>query len=195
MIQVEVTVDLSSIEALATEIENSLMSALSVVAAKYLLLQRQRIAAGKSVDGAPFLSYSPGYRNQKTEAGRMGANFWLRLTGEMLRSQIVVPGALVGSAATVSVEFEGMHAPTEFIWRKKPKKGKGDRVYTKTVQARIVSDRKKESQMIPNALLAAVNDELRPFVGVSSKELDKLEKTFANAILEAIVSGISRNTA
>jgi hypothetical protein len=129
---------------------------------KYMLQVRKRTRRGESVDGGSFRPYSPAYAENKQQAGRMGRNYWLRMTGQMLSSMVV---NVIGRVMTVT--FEGTRMAQGFRKNKTRNKAKRE------TQPLTYSDR-GEGREVSNALLAWANNKLRPFVGVNGKELREL---------------------
>uniref|UniRef100_A0A6M3XGZ3 Tail protein n=1 Tax=viral metagenome TaxID=1070528 RepID=A0A6M3XGZ3_9ZZZZ len=148
--------------------EQAIRDALRGVGYKYMLQVRKRTERGESVDGGTFKPYSPKYEERKTLAGRMGRNYWLRMTGQMMSSMIV---SVVGRMVTVT--FEGTRMVQSFR-RKGPSK------------ARPLTFSDRPGGQVSNALIAWANNRIRPFVGVNQKELaelrDFLRRTLAKAI-------------
>ncbi len=106
--------------------------------------------------------YHPGYHFAKLEAGRMGENYWLRLTGKMLRSQ-KISVKRKGGCLEMEVGFTGTRARSRFKARAR---GGG----------KVVVNQAGEG--ISNAFLAMINDQIRPFVGVNQREVKRLTKVF-----------------
>lgn len=168
-------------EVIQQAIDTAIPKILPELAALYMELQRQRVARGQDLDGAAFKPYTPEYRMQKEQSGRMGVNAWLRLTGEMLRSQIVKYESTPGGGHRAIVEFDGMHAPVSFTPRaRKFKNKKTGKTYTHTVKPRA------GGKMSSNAIIAAANDDTRPFVGLSREDADRIEEVCLRRIGEEV---------
>lgn len=148
-------------------------------AGKYLSLQSRRINRREDLNGSAFRQYSERYRDIKTRAGRMGENYMLRLTGRMMRSRTVsfVRDAL-GLSARIS--FDGSR-PAGKIGRGAPGAQKRTRLRTASrgvSKGRVASHnlvvRDSMGDMVQNSFLAWVNHKLRPFIGFTNEERDKI---------------------
>jgi len=143
------------------------------VQAKYMLMQRSRVRRGIDVLGAPFEPYSDEYRKLKTNAGRMtmgnkkAQGFWLRLTGQMFRSQKSTI-AKYSRGARLLVAFEGMHGPT-YISGGTVRQGSG--------------------RQVSNAFIAASNDRRRMFIGINDQELKTMAGLVKRALKRELTSG------
>ncbi len=139
----------------------------------YMQNQRKRIKRGVDVHGQAFEAYDPAYRVNKDLAGRMVKNYWLRLSGDMLRSQksrTRQRGRVIEGRA----EFSGSHAQYRF---NKKKKGAGF-----TVTLSRVTGKKT-----PNALIAAANNRKRSFVGLSKADFLRLINFFHKTLHKEVV--------
>lgn len=139
----------------------------------YMQIQRRRLRRGVDVHGRAFDAYDPAYRVNKDLAGRMVKNFWLRLSGDMLRSQksrTRQRGRVIESKA----EFTGDHARYRF---NKKTKGAG---FTVTL-SRVTGSK------TPNALIAAANNRKRSFVGLSKPDFLKLIDRFHKELHKEVV--------
>jgi hypothetical protein len=174
IVPLDVVVDLGGLDKWEIMTEREKAGALRDVAGRYLQLQTENINRGVDMHGRPFRAYSPGYAALKARAGRLGKNYWLRLTGQLLRSQVVKIVREAGVLVAV-IAFEGMHAASRFSTPSRRKLARSGGL-TVNVTAR---------EQTANALLAAVNDLTRPFVGVGPQMLDKLVRTFVGALRRA----------
>lgn len=154
-----------------------LRAVLEAVIAEYLRLQRKRIGAGVDQDGNPWPAYSAAYEDKKRRAGRRpySRGDWLRLSGEMLRSQQVTYNDLGEGGVEAVVEFVGTRPA--YTFKAKARRGKRRRG---SGPARLVVS--ATSRMISNAEVAARVEEKRPFIGASDDELRRLRKVFADLI-------------
>ncbi len=183
------------------------------IASAYFLMIRKRTKKGEDVEGNTFKPYSTRYRNLKERAGRMKSNYWLRLTGELFRSQKtkLEEGA---KSTSIAVMFDGDHHQTRFRSQRTKSKGKGKdpkkapKAYSqpkapkqKTPKASRAPKAPKQTKYaretgpltvtettgkkIPNSIIAWAVDNTRPFVGVNKKELDQLHK-FVVRLIRAI---------
>jgi len=148
--------------------------ALVAVAAKYLEIQEDRIESGVDLDGVPFEPYSKRYFEQKARAGQL---HWLRVTGEMLRSQEAHVNHY-GSTTMLTVTFGGVHPAVQFQVRARKFKNK------KTGTIYDLTAKKLEEGLKTNAQVAGEVNAVRPFVGVNQEEADELEQTFRRVLRE-----------
>lgn len=109
----EMSVDLSSIDNVVLT-KGQKKTILRRVGYVYMMIVRDRLAKGKESSGAAFAPYSKEYMQQKYRAGRLKENYWLRLTGEMLRSQNQTMSMTSGGEPMVTVGFTGTHPPQQF---------------------------------------------------------------------------------
>jgi len=114
MIDLQIDFDTRELDQWEIFNERQKRSTLKVVAAHYMLLQRQRVNRGESLAGGQFKDYSPGYRDRKTRAGRMGESFWMRLSGQMLRSQHVTIDRR-GDTLQARVFFDGTRPVAKIV--------------------------------------------------------------------------------
>jgi hypothetical protein len=174
-IGIKVEPDLSKIarvKKLTTHVQRQ--RAIKAVAGHYLYLQGERLKKGIKVDGGTFPAYEEPYRTLKEKAGRLKAgkagaeSFWLRLSGQMLRSQKVGdPEPIDGCVAdTILIAFEGTQAPMKFEERTK-----GRYVVTQA-----------DGPAVSSALIAAGNNRKRPFVGNNPEERVELDEVFREAL-------------
>jgi hypothetical protein len=175
IVPLDVVVDLGGLDKWEIMTEREKAGALRGVGGRYLQLQTENINRGVDMHGRPFKAYSPGYAELKARAGRLGKNYWLRLTGQLLRSQVVKIVREAGALVAV-IAFEGMHAAARFST---PRPG------SRPAKAGGLTVNVTSREQTSNALLAAVNDMTRPFVGVSPQMLDKLVRTFKGALRRA----------
>jgi len=139
--------------------------ALGQAGALYLQRQREQTRAGRDAGGRAFMPYSEEYAFNKQHAGRKTQPD-LRLTGDMLRSQKVKVDNSVNGGRMV-VEFDGERHGAYFA-------GSGD-TFKKGERAgfeRLTVARTHRT--VSNAVLAASNDRLRPFIGTTSKGMGKI---------------------
>lgn len=167
MIGLDMQMDTRELDQWRVMTEQEQRAALQDACGKYLQLEVENLNRGRDVHGSPMKPYSPAYAARKALAGRMGKSYWMRLSGDLLRSQVV---KIVRDAAglVAVIAFEGMHAPYRFRTRGK----------SKTVSAGA-------GTQTPNALIAAVNDMIRPFVGVNPKMLEQMVSVFKRALRRA----------
>lgn len=170
--------------------EQAIRDALRGVGYKYMLQVRKRTERGESVDGGTFKPYSPKYEEQKTLAGRMGRNYWLRMTGQMMSSMIVnVVGRMV------AVTFEGTRMVQSFrgggkrrAWLKEAARLGSMRAEASLAGTSPLTYSDRPGGQVSNALIAWANDRIRPFVGVNQKELVELRDFLRRALAKAIRS-------
>jgi len=133
--------------------------------ALYLQRQREQTRAGRDVSGKAFAPYSEEYAFSKQHAGRKTQPD-LRLTGDMLRSQ-KVKVASVAKGGKMTVEFDGERHGAYFAGSGDTfKKGERSGFERLTVQ--------RTHRTVSNAVLAASNDRLRPFIGTTRKGMGKI---------------------
>lgn len=131
----------------------------------YIELQRRHIRKGIDVHGKKFKSYSPQYKRNKRRAGRL-ANSWLRLSGDLLRSQVGTEVEKRPNGWVLTREFRGTHAAYGFKVRKSGK-GEGD-----------MSVKRYSGKKTSNALIALAVNEDREFIGLSVRNFNKLVRVF-----------------
>jgi len=146
------------------------------LAGHYMLLVRERVKKGLDVGGAPFRAYSPGYERRKRRAGRMKENYWLRLTGKMMRSQ-KAKYRKRGKNYQATISFEGTRPQAKFEGKGR---GRIDQKQAKTGAGLTVN--LAQGEMVSNAYIAAKNDDIRAFVGVNGNELEELRRLFLELI-------------
>ncbi|MCK5806141.1 MAG: hypothetical protein KAI66_25135 [Lentisphaeria bacterium] len=140
--------------------------ALRLTGALYLQKQRGRIRAGQDVSGNAFVPYSEEYAFNKQHAGRKTQPD-LRLTGDMLRSQKVKVSSIGQNSGQMLVEFDGERHGAFFKGSGSTFK-KGEREgFEKLTVART-------HRTVSNAVLAASNNRLRPFIGQTKKGMGRL---------------------
>lgn len=186
--------------------EEVVKQALRRTGMKYMLQVRRRVKRGESVDGGAFKPYSQSYEENKAAAGRLGSNYWLRMTGQMLSSMVV---NVIGKLMTVT--FEGTRMSQSFrdpakqrafqktsrsqrggfesIWRAgRRKRAERREARGASKKGRLTYSDNENGKEVSNALLAWVNDKLRPFVGVNEKELAELGRYLRRELLKGIRS-------
>jgi hypothetical protein len=132
-----------------------------------------------------FVAYSKSYQDYKRSIGRRpgSAGDWLILTGQMLKALDVV----FASPNKVIVGFWGSHTGEKPLSKQRARKRsriaagqKRDiKKMAKTRSGGIVGATEalpslKQAKPIPHSYLAAINDRIRPFVGLTPKEVDKI---------------------
>jgi len=150
------------------DIGPQVMTALKAIGAKYLLLQRERVASGSSPGGAPFKKYSEKYGENKFRAGRLD---WLNLSGGMFRAQRTTVSLLSASRWQLFVGFAGMY-PRSYLGRSAADRKKGKQ----GMKARFVV---KTGKPVSVAKVASGNNRLRPFIGITSQDWVQMKKSFA----------------
>ena len=196
MIQVSIEVDASAFAKVFAKLTTGkIKKALVKVGGFYLMLQRQNIENGVTPDGAQFEQYKPAYLVQRMRAER-GSYGWLRLTGDMLKSQRVKV-TTGGPSVNLLVEFEGSRLGDVFHVKTKLK-AKEHHSYSMDLQGvskktTYTNNQRKAGSNSPmvvartgktvkNDDIASGNDALRPFVGVSDQTIDELIKMFLDAL-------------
>lgn len=144
------------------------MTALKAIGAKYLLLQRERVSAGAIPGGGSFKKYSQKYGDAKFRAGRID---WLNLSGGMFRAQRVRVSPISASRWQLFVGFSGMY-PRSYLGRSSSDRKKGKQ----GMKARFVV---KTGKPVSAAKVAAGNNRLRPFIGITSQDWVQMKKSFA----------------
>jgi len=175
---VEFTVDLSELENWEVVTEKEKRAAVRAGAAEAMILIRERVKRGESLEGGSFKAYSPSYQDRKSRAGRMGQNYWLRLSGWMWRTQKVIVRR-VGDVLRGTVTFEGMRPRVKFNAAAKQKKGQGKASLAVNIDS---------GDMVSSATIAEANDRLRPFIGLTDPEVEQV----VDAIREALAKGEKR---
>jgi|GEM_PF-3462776 len=172
MIDLELTVDTSDLEKWEIFTEKQKKRALKIVAAEGMVLMRERVKRGEQLEGGTFKAYDPDYQDRKQRAGRMGSNYWLRLSGWMWKTQKALIER-VGDILRAVITFEGMRPRVKFNAAAKQKKGQG--------KARLAVNI-DSGDMVSSATVAEANDRLRPFIGFNQKEADRLAAVFSEAL-------------
>lgn len=142
---------------------------LTSMVAWYYNKQRSLVRRGLDTHGKRFLPLSRRYRDLKRRAGRYTGGHFLRLSGEMFRSQKHKIKRR-GKKLEAVVEFAGTRSQYTFKSRGKGQKGKGD------------LNLSRKGKKVSSALVAAANDKIRPFVGVSPKSLSRMTRLFARKL-------------
>jgi hypothetical protein len=134
----------------------------------YMNKQRSNVRRGVDIHGRRFLPLSREYRDLKRRGGRLASGHWLRLSGDMFRSQKTIIKKR-GRSMIATIEFAGTRPQYQFKKRKRGGKGGDMRLH-------------RTGKKVSSALVAAANDRLRPFVGVSPKSLNAMTKLFAREL-------------
>jgi len=168
MVAIKIKVDtraLAKFKALPDEFKRKAMKR---VGQEFILSVVEDVNKGIDINGRAFKPYDPKYGNKKERAGRMGENFWLRLTGKMINSM----SATSDKNRTV-VLFRGQRPSVSFrnpSRAKKKKRGGKLTVSTKT------------SRSVSNALIAWVNNQKRHFFGINKKRVRRMRDAFMRAL-------------
>lgn len=212
MIDLEITVDASDLERWELVPPKAIGDMLKIVAAEGMGLMRERVAKGESLTGGAFKTYDPDYQDRKSRAGRMGENYWLRLSGWMWKTQKVFVEK-VGDVIRAVITFEGMRPQVsigdpakgsafrrtarsqrggfEGTWRKKEAQRRSKaRAQGKATGRRLTVNIDK-GDMVSSATVAEANDRLRPFIGFNPTEADRLAAVFSD-LLDAVLEGVGK---
>lgn len=166
MIDLRIDIDTKNLDRWKIFTEDEKKSVLRDLAGEYMRMMRERVRKGVKVSGGNFKRYSRSYEERKRRADRMKDGHWLRLTGELMRS-MVVKVSRTGSVLRACITFEGTRPQPKFRGTKR-----GGRLTV--TQA--------GGEMVSNALIAAENHRLRPFVGMNKREVNELVKTMSGLI-------------
>ena len=197
MIDLNITMDLSQLVNWEVVTKKEIKEGLQAAAASYMLDQRKNMRRGVDVNGAKFAKYSKRYLDLKTRAGRMSgpsgsvdnikgaSSYWLRLTGQMMRSQ-KVRFKIAAKGGTATIAFEGMQAPAAFSSSGRASKYATSGKDIKRAQ-RARDDRRlvvnfTKGDMQSSAFIAWKNDRIRKFVGMNPKMMRNAFKAFGAVI-------------
>jgi len=205
-LDINISIDVSQLVDWEVVPKATLKRAMQEASATYMENQRSLLRKGRDVSGASFREYTLDYWSKKKLAGRMGENYWLRLTGQLLRSQRVkVKQGKKFVQATIS--FEGMHTPSEFTnpydkkaarrkkakWERTKRSeagafeyawGRSERVrrLERSTEAHRLTVNLSKGEKTPNAFIAWQNHRRRPFIGMSGKTMAKVWRSFAKVV-------------
>lgn len=172
MFDVDLDVDMSELEGWELFSEQEKKEALTAAASEAMVLMRERVAKGESLEGGTFKAYDPDYQDRKQRAGRMGENYWLRLSGWMWKTQKVMVRR-VGDVMRATITFEGMRPRVKFNAAARQKKGQGK------AKLAVNIDR---GDMVNSATIAEANDRLRPFIGLTEAERERVVEVIREAL-------------
>jgi hypothetical protein len=211
MIEVNIHFELSEIDSYEMIPEGAKQKAFELVADEYMLLQRELLERGVTADGRPMKPYTEAYKDKKQRAGRMGEGYWLTLTGKMLRSQSVLVKHSGKVSTTLVVGFKGTRKGSQIETSEKGAKARFLKRTSRSQRGgynRNLADRRRRAVnrasrsqragagrafdqamsvvnakgSVSNSIMAEANDKLRPFVGVSQANLDRLFNTYVGII-------------
>lgn len=168
-ISFDIEFDLSDIEKLKTVDNPTKARAFALLADEYLLAQRQALDKGQTPDGRSLAPYTSRYASLRRRAGRRESPPDLNVTGAMLRSQ-----AVRVNHDGLEVSFVGRHPASRL---KASKRG-----------GPMTASRGKGAAA-DNATIAEANDRVRPFIGVSDMQAQKLFDRFLEIVSAVIEAG------